>query len=139
LACRRELLCVSSAARGDIAPPGVTAGRGLVREGTARPALRASGSGARRRLALLHVLDQLTKSPRSDLEGRVAPRDALRERVGAGEAQLGRRGAHVTPGEHDHSAVFAVAAQDGLDGEAGERPQLAELVFGAAHRGARRN
>jgi hypothetical protein len=48
-----------------------------------------------------------------------------------------RRGGHVTRGERDHSAGLAVAAQDGLDGEAAERPQLAELVFGAAHRDAR--
>jgi hypothetical protein len=92
-----------------------------VREGTAEAGLRASGFGARRRLAFLQMLDQLRKS-RDPISRAGRAQRAWGERVGAGEGQLDRRGGHVTQGERDHSAVLAAAAQDGLDGKAAERP-----------------
>jgi hypothetical protein len=108
-----------------------------VREATAEAGVRASGFGARRRLAFLQVLDQLRKS-RDPISRAGRAMGALRERVEAGEAQLGRHGGHVTQGERDHSAVLAAAAQDGLDGEAAKRPSLPNSYPGSLTGMARR-
>jgi hypothetical protein len=101
-----------------------------VGEGTAEAGLRASGFGARRRLAFLQMLDQLKKS-RDPISRAGRAQGALGERVGADEGQLGRRGGPVTQGERDHSAALAVAAPDGLDGEAAERPSSPNSYSGS--------
>ena len=109
-----------------------------MREGTAEDGLRASGFGARRRLALLQVLDQLRKS-RDPISRAGRAQGALGERVGAdegcssaGAAGTSRVASATTARRSPSRRRMASTARSP------SAPELAELVLGVAHSDARR-
>jgi hypothetical protein len=109
-----------------------------VREGTPEDGLRASGFGARRRHALLKLLDQLRTS-RDPISRAGRAQGALGERVGADE---GRSSAGAAGTSRMASATTARRSPSrrrmASTASSASAPELAELVFGVAHSDARR-